>query len=55
MVRRQMPHTGDKGGCNGAVIGPLGKDFVDGGIVDFSLALAIFGYNGPYKLDSRLR
>jgi hypothetical protein len=41
VVLRQMPHTGDKGMRNRPVISPLGEDFVDGGVVDFGLALAI--------------
>jgi hypothetical protein len=41
---RQMPHTANEGVFQGAVIGPLGEDFVDGGIVDFGLVVSVFGH-----------
>ena len=44
VVLRQMPHARDKGGGNGTVIGPFGKDFRDGGRVDCSVSIAIFGH-----------
>ena len=34
------------------VISPLGKDFVDGGIVDFSFALAVFGHGQTLPLHA---
>jgi hypothetical protein len=40
VVLRQMPRSGDKGMRNRTVISPLGEDVVDGGVVDFGLALA---------------
>jgi hypothetical protein len=54
VASRQMPHTGDKGMFNRAVIGPFGKDFVDGGIVDFGLAIAVFGHGQTLPLHARI-
>ena len=41
---RQMLHTGAEGVLQGTVVCPLGKDFVDSGVVDFRLAVVICGH-----------
>jgi hypothetical protein len=40
---------------NRSVIGPFGEDFVDGGIVDFSLAVAIYGYGQTLPLHASIQ
>ena len=47
-----MPDTGDKGIFDGAIIGPFGKGFVDGAIVDLSLAIALFGHGQALSLHT---
>ena len=54
ILLRQMFHTGDKGGGNGAIIGPLGEDFVDRGVVDFSLTVTIRGYGQGLPLHTSI-
>src|SRR4051794_13494616 len=41
LLGRQMPHTGHKRLPERPIIGPSGKDFVDGRVVDRWLAMAI--------------
>ena len=47
---RQMPHTADEGVLKCTVIGPLGEDFIDGGRVEFGLAVVLFGHRSAVPL-----
>ncbi len=46
---RQMPYTGHKGLLERPIIGPFGKDFVDGRLVNgrFSVGILRNGYTLP--------
>jgi hypothetical protein len=43
-----MPHTGDEGILQGAVIRPPGEDFGDSRVVDGRLALGVFRYGQAF-------
>lgn len=47
-----MPDTGDKGIFDGAVLGPFGQGFVDGGIVDFGLSVLVFEHRPTLPLHA---
>ena len=48
----QMLHTGDEGMFERTVVRPFGKGSVDGGIVDLSLAMVVFGYRQTLPLHA---
>ncbi len=54
VVVRQMLHTGDEGLLKGAVIRPLGKDFVDRRVVDGRLAMGVCRYGQAFPLHARV-
>jgi hypothetical protein len=54
VVFRQMPHAGDKGLIERAIIGPFGEHLVDGRVVDQSGAVACPGYRQALPLHTRI-
>ena len=50
LLGRQMPHTGEERLPERPIIGPFGKDFVDGRVVDGRLALGIVRYGQALPL-----
>ena len=47
---RQMPHTGDERLPERPIIGPSGKDFVDGCVMDGRRARAVFRHRQALPL-----
>ena len=47
---RKMPHTGDERLPERPVIGPLGKDFVDGRVMDSWVAIRVFRHGQTLPL-----
>ena len=52
---RQMLHTGDERLPQQSIIGPFGKDFVDGRIVNGRFALGVLWYGQALPLHARIQ
>ena len=50
LLYREMPHTGHKRLPERPIIGPFGKDFVDGRVVDGRLALGVLRHGQTLPL-----
>ena len=55
LLGREMPHTGHKRLPQRPIIGPFGKDFVDGRIVNGRLALGVLRHGQRLPLHSGVK
>ena len=54
LLNREMPHTGHKRLPQRPIIGPFGKDFVDGGVMNGRFAVGVLWYGQALPLHPRV-